>query len=81
MSAIIICSGLCVLPMLFLCVILHTTLCILPFGMLCLSVISYYDVRGHYGWLAQKTVIRLPLLGAGVVDTICTGFARQLPHM
>ena len=30
-------------------------------------------------WLAcPKTVIGLPLLGAGGVNTICTGFARPL---
>ena len=28
--------------------------------------------------LAQKTVIGLPLLGTGGVNTICTGFARPL---
>ena len=33
---------------------------------------------GPHGRLAQKTVIGPPLLGAGGVDTICTGFARPL---
>ena len=33
---------------------------------------------GPHGRLAQKTVIGPPLLGAGGVDTICTGFVRTL---
>ena len=33
---------------------------------------------GPHGRLAQNTVIWPPLLGAGGVDTICTGFARPL---
>ena len=33
---------------------------------------------GPHGRLAKKTVIRPPLLGEGVVDTICTGFASPL---
>ena len=33
---------------------------------------------GLHGRLGQKTVIGLPLLGAGGVHTICTGFARPL---
>ena len=33
---------------------------------------------GPHGRLAPKTVIGPPFLGAGGVDTICTGFARPL---
>ena len=33
---------------------------------------------GPHGRLAQKTVIGPPLLGAGGVNTICTGFTRPL---
>ena len=33
---------------------------------------------GPHGRLAKKTVIGPPLLGAGGIDTICTGFVRPL---
>ena len=46
-----------------------------------LDIAHFYEEHcqpsSGFAWLAYpKTVIGFPLLGAGGVDTICTGFAR-----